>query len=99
MTILYTDTARTVRVDAEAQAALVRTKCHQHMLVADFFDIVHIDLRGDIEAVSMFDAARQRQVCSMGGAIAWRLYQTLAEHFEEINFHFRPVTPSPPPMA
>ncbi len=100
MTILYTDRARTVRVDADDRAELVRSICNRHLFGDNWFDIVHIDLRGDIEACTMFDAASQRQVCSMGGAHAWHVYRDLAEQFDEINFHFRPIVkPSDPPTA
>ena len=100
MTILYTDGTRKVTVHADDRAELVRSICNRYLFGDTFFDIVHIDLRGDIEAVYMFQVAAQRQVCSMGGAHAWGVYRDLAEHFDEINFHFRPVIkPAAPPSA
>lgn len=96
MTILYTDQRNTHRIDADAKAELVRHICNRGLFGETWFDIVHIDLRGDIEAVTMFDTARGRQVIGLGGAHAWKCYERLAEEFPEINHHFR-QPPSPPP--
>ena len=99
MTILYTDGRNTHRIDAEAQAPLVLHIAHRYMLYPAFFDILHIDLRGDIEDVSFYDVTRQERVGSMGGASAWAVYRDLSTEFPEINHHFRQPAPSPPPVG
>lgn len=99
MTILYTDTQHTHRVHCDEKAELVRHICRRYMAIQDtFFDIVHIDLTGDIEAADFYDVKTQSRVASMGGAAAWGVYRDLATEFPEINHHFRQPA-SPPPSA
>lgn len=99
MTILYTDTAHTHRVDCDAQAELVRDICSRYMIQPAYFDIIHIDLTGDVEGADFYHTATRRRVASMGGAHAWTVYRLLAEHFPEINHHFRLPAAGPPPVG
>lgn len=94
MTILYTDRQHSHRIECAEIAPLIIDICNRYLLVATWFDIVHIDLRGDIEAVSFFDVKEQRRVASLGGASAWKVYELLGEQFPEINHHFRQPTPA-----
>lgn len=99
MTILYTDTRHTHRVDADAIAPLILDICHRYMMLPDWFDIVHIDLRGDVEGVEFYDAVQKRRVASLGGASAWKVYELLAEQVPEINHHFVQPPSTPPPTV
>lgn len=98
MTILYTDTQHTHRVHCDAEAELVRHICQQYMFQPDFFDIVHIDLTGDVEGCDFYDTAAKRRVASMCGALAWTVYRLLAEQFPQLNHHFRQPPSTPPPV-
>jgi len=96
MTILYTDLRHKQRVDVDAIAPLILDICNQYLMIQCWFDIVHIDLRGDVEAVEFFSTWNKAHVAGLGGASAWKVYERLAEHIPEINHHFR-QPPSPPP--
>lgn len=97
MTILYTDTRNQHRIECAEIAPLIIDICNRFLMMATWFDIVHIDLRGDIEGVSFFDVKNQSRVASLGGASAWKCYELLAEQFPEINHHFRTPEPAKPP--
>lgn len=96
MTILYTDTRHQHRIECAEIAPLIIDICNRFLLAPTWFDIVHIDLRGDIEAVSFFDVKNQCRVAMLGGAGAWKVYELLAEQFPEINHHFRRPAAAPP---
>lgn len=95
MTIIYTDTRNTHRIDAGHYSDLVLSIGYGYMIFPTVFDILHIDLRGDIEACTMYDAAAQRRVASFGGASAWAIYRELAKLFPDINYHFNTATYPP----
>lgn len=89
MTILYTDNLQNQRIECDAlQAADVQAIVRAYMIFksADF-DLLHIDLRGDIEAATCFDLQSSRQVCSWGGAAAFGIYRDVAGIFPQINRH------------
>ena len=96
MTILYTDRRNTHRIDADTQAPLVLDIVNRYLLIETWFDICHIDLRGDIESVELYHVFDQRRVASLGGAAAWKVYEELARNFPEINHHFRMPAATPP---
>lgn len=92
-TILYTDTRNQHRINADGQDQIIFDICQRYMIIPSWFDLVHIDLRGDIEACTFYDCITQSRVASLGGASAWAVYREIAQLFPEINHHFSPYQP------
>jgi hypothetical protein len=99
MTILYTDTRNQHRIECPEIAPLIIDICNRYLMIPTWFDIVHIDLRGDIEAVEFYNVIEQSHVAGLGGAGAWKVYELLAEQLPEINHHFRRPPSAPPPTV
>lgn len=98
MYLIYRDTNRDVVCEKTNDSVLIATIV-RHYLGNIHFYIVEIDLRGDIETCNLYEKVsdeKVRRVSTCGGAVAWAIYQKLAQEFQEINFHFRQRSPSGP---
>lgn len=102
ITILYTDTRHNTRIEVPLTLlGQVLAITQQHAVFACDFDLIHIDLRGDVEAADFYiiqslDGDGKR-VASIGGALAWGLYVNLAQLFPEIGHHLRFYNPAEEP--
>lgn len=91
MYLIFRDSNRDVICEKTKDSPLIATIV-RHYLGNIHFYVVEIDLRGDIETCNLYEKVsdeKVRRVSTCGGAVAWAIYQKLAQEFQEINFHFR----------